>query len=190
VLGEYFEEKAYLKRQNRFYRLVIFLLIICIMISWIITYYAIRSEKVVLVPYGLSQQVSVSERDVDNAYLEEFIKFVMYCAFSYTPETVRFQFGRLLVTFSPSSYAKYKKIFDDMAKDVETGGISSSFVVTSIRVNKVMKRAVVTGFMNQWSRENLVVKNEQRRYLLDYEVNQGRIYVKELMLCTGNECNI
>jgi len=190
MLGDYLEEKVYLKKQNRFYRLAITLLIVCLLFNGFITYYAIKSEKVVLVPYGLSETVSVSDKDIDNAYLEEFIKFVMYCAFSYTPETVSYQFDRLLSVFTPETYAKYKTTFSEMEKDVLSGNISSSFIVTHIKINKTTRKVLVTGILNQWTRESLVVKNEERKYIIEYDIRHGRLFVKELVMCTGVECNV
>lgn len=190
MLKEYLEEKAYIKQQNRFYRLMIIILIFALFCSFGVTYYAIKNEKVVLVPMSLSREVSVSEKNLDPFYLEEVVKYISYLAFNYTPETIDWQVNVLLRYFAPEVYSNYKQILYKLVEDVKAAKVSSLFVVSDIKVNPQKRKILVSGTLQQWTREKVFIANEMRRYILGYDIKFGRFYLTELKECKDQECNI
>lgn len=186
VLKDYFEEKVYLKQQNRFLRFFIFLLIFALVVNSLVTFYAIKNEKTILVPVGLSQTVSFSEKSPDDKYIEEIVKYVSYLAFCYTPLTVDSQFADLLSLFTPDKYSSYKTTFEKIKENVKTAGVSSFFQVTGIKINRGTRKILVTGNLQQWTQDRKFISDETRNYIIDYTFNHGKFMIIDLYECKEN----
>ena len=189
MLKDYLEEKVVLKQQNRFLRFFIFLLCLVVIINSYVVFYALKLEKIILVPVGLSKQVTVSSEEADKAYIEEMTKLVMYYAFSYTPENVGWQFMRLLDMFVPDVYPKYKSAFSKIAKDVKEAGVTSSFYVTRIEYEPVKKKILVEGQLYQWVKDKKFVTDDYKRYILGYDIRYGKFFLTSFEECV-QDCRL
>ncbi len=190
MLKDYLEEKVYLKQQNRFYRMFLFFMVLALIISTLVTYYAIKQEKVVLVPPSLSRTVEISGNKPSSSYLEEMVGYIFYLALNYVPETIDWQMENLLELFDSDTYSTYKQVFSRYAEDVKATGTSSSFVVTNIKVYPERRKIVVNGILNQWTRDRKFLTNDQRSYVIEYSFKYGRFYLKEFKECKGTTCEV
>jgi len=186
MLKDYLEEKVFLRQQNRFLRFFIFLLCISFIINSYIVFRTLKLQKTILVPVGLSRQVIVSSEEVDQAYIEEMTKLIVYHALSYTPQSVEWQFKKLLDLFAPEAYPKYEGAFMRLAKDVKETGVTSSFYITSIEYDLVRKRILVGGYLYQWLQDKKFVTDDHKYYFIDYDVRYGKFMLTGFEECTQN----
>jgi len=186
MLKDYLEEKVFLKQQNRFLRFFVFLLCVSFIINSYVVFHVSKSQKVILVPVGLSRQVAVSSERADQAYIEEMAKLVMYHALSYTPQNVEWQFRKLLDLFAPEVYSKYESTFMRLAKDVKEAGVTSSFYITSIEYDLTRKKILVSGYLYQWLQDKKFVTDEYKYYFLDYDIRYGKFMLEGFEECTQN----
>lgn len=112
---------------NRLLKGVIVVLAIGFIFNSISTFFAMKYQKVIIMPPVLDTQVVISGKNVDENYVRQFIRYIITLVNTYSPHTVKGQFEELLLHIHPSSYDRYKAKLDEMRDSIESLSISSVF---------------------------------------------------------------
>ena len=186
MIKDYFEEKLVLKQQNRFYRFLIFILILAVILETAVTFFAVKYQRTVIIPAGLSQSVEVSDYHYDDRYIQEMVKYVTYLALCYNPQTIDSQFSSLLSLFSPDRYPSYKSIFLRIADNAKIANVSSFYQVTGMKINRNTNTVLVSGVLQQWTQDKKFVTDEVRHYIIRFRINYGKFILLDFQECKEN----
>lgn len=179
-LKKYIEEKANYAASNRLLRFFVVVIGVAIVIQSFVVYSLWKSQKIVLVPPNITSQAFISGNDASDEYLRAMARYVMALTANYSPGNARSQFSDFLKLVLPERFAEYKKVFYDLADKSETGHVSSSFFVSSVKVDRTKKEIIVQGVLNQWTQDKKFITDEVKSYLISYTINDGMFYVKDI----------
>jgi len=181
-MKKYLEEKTNYVRSNRLLKFFIIVIGIAIVIQSFVMYSLWKSQRTILVPPNITTQSFISGSDASDEYLIAMARYIMMLTASYNPGTARAQFSDFLKLVVPERFAEYKKAFYDIADKAEAGNVSSSFFVSSIKIDRTKKEMLIHGVLNQWTQTKQFITDEPKDYLLSYEIRDGMFYVRELKI--------
>ena len=139
----------------------------------------LNSQKVVLVPPQINQQMWVSGNKASEEYFKEFARYISSLAFSYHPATVRKQFNELLPMFTPGEYQNAKKVFYALANRIEEARVGSTFYITDIKVweNRTIE---VKGYKTTMFPDKLS-EEVQTSFYIEYVINDGKFQIVSIL---------
>lgn len=172
--------RARLLGENRFLKLVIAIIALSNVAFGYMAMKAVSYRTTVLVPFGLNEQVTVSDRVVNQRYLLFMARQIFGLALSYTPATVKGQYEMLLSLITPETYHKYKALFDRFVDEAETGKLVSVFMSGPISHDSKARIVMVKGERLLLLEGGSVVERKAVRYAFSYEIRQGRLFIKEI----------
>lgn len=157
---------------------------VCITICFLWMGFSVRSavthQRTILVPVGLDSKVSITDGYASPDYIRKFARDISTLAFSYTPSTVRGQYGELLLYFAPAAFTSAKKTFYELADSVEKAKITSLFVINKpVEIDAVKMKLVISGALKQWA-DTTPQPVEEKIYQVDYQLFEGRFQVTSI----------
>jgi len=181
----YRSEREELRASNRLLKLFVAVvglanvlaLFVCI---WVTTHH----EVVITPPGGLKKKVKFKGGIPDAAYLRQMGMYVAFLSKSYTPATVQKRFAELLLLAAPSSFTRLQNKFDQMATDIMEAAITSAFWPTRVFVKTTKKggkygQIIVIGNHKMWM-EDKPVQSGRIAIIIDYQIDWGRFYLKDI----------
>jgi len=173
----YLGEMGEVKANNRLLKFCIVFLTVATIFNSALTFWALRDQKVILIPPGLDARTNVSAHTLDEAYVSCFSKYVAALAFNYTPLTAQKNFDELLTLYDPAHFAQGSKMFRVLAESVilQTKA-SSTFFVAKVEVDTGKKRIELKGVRRQFMGDNRV-EDRERTYFIEYTVHNGKFVI-------------
>jgi type IV conjugative transfer system protein TraE len=168
-----------LAKENGFLKVVILVIALSNVCFGYFSLKALRAQKVIVTPIGYNEKIVVDGDSVNESYLIMFANYVFKLALEYQPSTIRQHYDMLKTVMSPRSYKFYEDEFTRLIDDVEIGQISSVFFINSMKHDPIKKVVKVTGVRRMYL-EHDVVESADLVYALKYEVEWGRVFIKEL----------
>jgi conjugal transfer pilus assembly protein TraE len=181
-LDLFMQRSSNIKGENRLLRFFVAVIGAAVIVNSFFVYTSVKHQRTVLVPAGLNSRVEVSDGNASDDYLKFITRYAAGLALNYTPATARQQFGELLSLYSPDAFPEAKKAFYGLADTVETAGVTNSFFIISIRVDRKKGVIDMTGLKRQSAQDSKVIDDVQTTYELGYGISDGRFmltYFKE-----------
>lgn len=166
--------------ENRFLKLVLAVIALSNVLFGYMAMRAVSYRTTVLVPFGLSEKVVVSDRVVSQKYLLYMAREVFDLALDYTPPTVRKQYELLLTIISPKTYRRYEKLFKKFVDEAEVGKLVSVVLIDEIKHDPEQKMVVMQGQRLLMLEAGDAMERKAVRYAFSYEIRQGRLFVIDI----------
>jgi len=175
----YVEESRNLKASNKLLKLALLLISLAVVVQAFFTYAAMRHQKVVLVPAGLSEKVWISGSEASEEYLKIMARYLVLLLLHYTPSNAEAQFSEFLTYVSPDSYPQLQKQLGDNLHRIKMLNVTSTFHVQEIEHDKAKRELTVKGFLRQYAGE-AKARDEHVVCLIRYRIGDGRLIVDEV----------
>jgi len=139
-----------------------------------------HTEKTIIVPTQLNQEVSFAGMEFSESYIEEMTNFFLGLLLDLTPDNVEYKSSLVLKHVEPGSYKNLKKYFKEEAEKHSKYRLSTHFSVTSVSAISSMEREV-TGILT--SRFGDTGKKDQKvSYRIGYGNKNGRLLLEKFEL--------
>ena len=176
---KYIEEKAELARQNRLLRFIVFIMAVAIIINGVYVYKASISQKVVLVPLGLTKEVYVTGDEASQEYLSDVAHLFISLLYQYTPSTAPSQFESVLKFAHPSFYPELQRTLYRRLKEINDLQITATFLIEKLEIRPQEKRIKVTGTYTEKFGTHSPV-SARKEIELNYDISAGRFYITNI----------
>ncbi len=170
------DNNANMYGQNRLLKFVIVTLGIAVVISSVLSYQALKYQKIVILPPVIDKKMEITGKSVDEEYIRQFTRYIMGLLLTYSPPTVKGQYDEILLHTYPGSYTKFKQKLEDTMADIEKLSVSSAFYMQSVKVDTASHTIDIGGIKRQYSQDHRVYDGKAN-YRITYTVVDGRFYV-------------
>ncbi len=175
----YLEESKNLKVSNRLLKFALLVIALSVVVQGFFTYAAVKHQKIVLVPPGLSEKVWISGTEASDEYLKIMARYLTLLLLHYTPSNAGTQFSEFLSYVSPDTYPVLKKELEENLQRIKMLNITSTFHVQEIEVDRAKREITVKGFLKQYA-EEAKARDEYVVCFIRYRVGDGRLIVDEV----------
>lgn len=134
------------------------------------------SERVVVVPAGLSKSFWVEDSHVSSAYLEEMALFFARQILDVSPASAAYQRQVVLRYTAPSFHNALQKRLISEEEEARKNQLSTSFKPVSVTVYLKERAVELTGDLVAYVGGTLS-RQTREVYRLTFSVNQGRLWV-------------
>ena len=151
--------------------------VVLLITSFIQTIIIFRGERsVVLVPSSLSGEVSLSNKRVSSAYLENITRDVMNTLLDVTPDNANYSAEQILKITHPQFYGELKQSLNKRTQEVVSKKITTSFYAKTMVVNSAKNQVFVSGKLATYLGTKMVLE-EERTYSISYEYNNFKLLI-------------
>ena len=117
-----------LKAENRLLKFVIIVIGSGCVVSSMISYKAVKYQKVVILPPAVDKRIVIQGNSVNAEYIELFSKYAMSLLLNYTPQIYDDQINDLLKLTSPRYFPSLNRKMIEMKENVKRLAITSMFI--------------------------------------------------------------
>ncbi len=180
-LDIFLEKTANLQVKAMLWKFTVTALTIALVVNSMYTYKMLSSQRIIVIPAGLDEKVSVTMDSADPRYLRLMTRYVMGLFLNYTEGNVRIQYGELLGLVSPERYNYFKELLSDLADKVEQTHLVSVFHIVEIKSKKTGNKyeIEVQGNRTLWSK-GVKLEEKTERYLIDAEMDNARFRLLDI----------
>ncbi len=151
--------------------------VVLLITSLIQTIIIFRGERsVVLVPSSLSGEVSLSNKRVSAAYLENITRDVMNTLLDVTPDNANYSAEQILKITHPQFYGELKQSLNKRTQEVVSKKITTSFYAKTMVVNSAKSQVFVSGKLATYLGTKMVLE-EEKTYSISYEYNNFKLLI-------------
>ena len=165
-----------LKAENRLLKFVIIVIGTGCVVSSMISYKAVKYQKVVILPPAVDKRIVIQGNSVNAEYIELFSKYAMSLLLNYTPQIYDDQINDLLKLTSPRYFPALNRKMIEMKENVKRLAITSMFYPQTLRINQDDQEIKILGLRIQTA-QGYEVEREEKIYNLKYQMINGRFYV-------------
>ncbi|OGP32488.1 MAG: type IV conjugative transfer system protein TraE [Deltaproteobacteria bacterium GWC2_56_8] len=155
-LQKYVESWENALRENRFYKLVILLLLAAIIANG----YFRRDKAVVITPPEIKKEFWISPNRASDEYVEQMSLFFITFVSNISPDNVKYFHQVFSKYLTSDAYSRVKNTLAGEAEYIKKNNISQSFIPGTVTIGK---NGVV------------LITGEQRRFIGNEEVKKGRV---------------
>lgn len=137
-------------------------------------------QMVALIPMNLNSPMSVSNNVVSSQYLDESALSFIDLRLNFDPDTIDNNHQVILRFVSPGSYKKIKSALDQESKLVKSQGISSSFYINKIKVNKQSLSVMISGTLNRAVVDKQLIP-VKATFLITFENDDGLLSINQFV---------
>lgn len=152
--------------------IIFMLIILCIVIS--------HRQMTVLVPMNLNSPMSVRNNAVSSQYLDENAISFINLRLNFDPDTIDENHKIILKFLSSDNYKSIRKALDQEAFLVKSQGISSSFYISNVEINKKTLSALISGTLVR-SVSDKALKPAKVQFLISFENNDGLLTISKFV---------
>ena len=175
----YVEETRNLRASNRLLKFAITAIALAVAVQGFFTYAALKHQKVVLVPAGLSEKVWIGGGEASDEYLKIMGRYLSLLLLHYTPSSAGAQFSEFLSYVSPEAYPSLRAELEENLHRIEMLNITSVFHVQEMELDRTKREILVKGFLRQYAGE-AEARDEHVVCLIRYRIGDGRLMVDEV----------
>ncbi|MCX7125445.1 MAG: type IV conjugative transfer system protein TraE [Gammaproteobacteria bacterium] len=150
--------------------MIVLLTFLCIAIS--------HRNMTTLIPMNLNTPMTVSNNAVSPQYLNESALSFINLRLDFDPDSIDLNHKVILRSIAPTNYQAIKKILDQESKLVKAQGISSSFYINGISINKKSLSVLVTGTLVR-SVSDKTLKAVRTQFQIDFENDNGLLLITQ-----------
>jgi len=140
-----------------------------------------REQRNYIVPVNVGGEIWITSKNASDDYLKSMAEYVVHNVASYTPASIEKQYNGVLEAFHPSSYPRYREMFQEITEKAQRySSVSSTvhidynkpFIIEDGRVHLYAFRSRIAG--------NAVTNKDYVKYTIHYRIEAGRYWVKEI----------
>lgn len=159
-------------------RNIVFAIVIILIITNLILSISIirKDQKVILVPFGLNNKVTLSTNRPHNSYLEAVSRDIIYTILNLTPNNVDYAEKTILSFAHGSSYGKLKNQMEELKKNIVSKKFSTVFYPVAIYPDSSTLTVVIDGVLYTYFGQK-EVSREKKKYEIKYNYTAGRLSI-------------
>jgi len=161
--------------ENRLLKFSIFILSLAVIFNSFMVYRAVKYQRVVLIPPKMTGTVEFVQGKPTDQYVKDICRRIINLAATYSPPTARAQFEELLAYYAPESYPAASERWYSLAGRIEDSLVSSVFYMEKITLKK--DTLELFGNLKQYASGNTQLVDSSKTYLINYRLQDGRLYV-------------
>lgn len=176
-LDFYMQKSSNLFAENR-------LLKFCLLIITLVTIYntvmmgrALRYTRTILVPANMDRKIEFIEGKPTDEYVKQIGRSLSTLGLSFSPATVRSQFGEMLKYYAPAAYPDAYKMWYTLASRVEEAKVSQVFYLRNMKLNINTNEIELIGEKRQYTDEKMIKGDEFAKYVITYQITDGKFEV-------------
>lgn len=176
-LDFYLQKSSNLFAENR-------LLKFCLLIITLVTIYntvmmgrALRYTRTILVPANMDRKIEFIEGKPTDEYIKQIGRSLSTLGLSFSPATVRSQFGEMLKYYAPAAYPDAYKMWYTLASRVEEAKVSQVFYLRNMKLNINTNEIELIGEKRQYTDEKMIKGDEFSKYVINYQITDGKFEV-------------
>jgi len=151
-----------------------------LLLSLLVLVRTAHKQTTVLVPVGLTQQSTLSTKDVSNSYLIQWTDFIVGLKFNVTPETFIYHQHALLPYVSNAVYGKFKAALMQEQEQMISDQVSTVFYPKETKVlDKMNFKTRTTGQLNVYIGE-LLHESVLVTYDLNFDYVNNRLLLRSI----------
>lgn len=166
--------------QNNLYRFALVVLCIGLVVNSVLTYKAVKFQRVILIPPQLTGTIEFVNGQPTDRYIEDMARRISNLAMTYSPATARSNFDRLLALYDPEVYPQAAQSWYNLASRVEEVRVTNVFHLHKIVLDASKHRVELSGERIQWAEDKLTEKGP-RAYVVDYVIKDGTFAVTSIL---------
>ena len=139
-----------------------------------------RSEKTIIVPAQLNQEVSLSGSEFSDSYMEEMTNFFIGLLLDLTPDNVGYKSSIVLKHVEPSAYNDLQKYFKEEEAKHKKYNLATHFSVTGILEVSPLEREVEGVLTSRFG--DTGKKDQQLSCRIGYKNRNGRLLLEKFEL--------
>ena len=155
-------------------------------VTALIAYRAIGSERVILVPPTVHKTFWVESERVSPEYLEQMGYFLIQLALNVSPQSVDYQSKLLLQYAAPASYGEIKTAMAIVAERLKRDGASTVFNPRSITTDERALKVSIEGSLTTFIGDRRV-SEASKAYLVELQYGLGRLTIKSFKETNAND---
>jgi len=137
----------------------------------------LKQEKIILIPPGLQEKATISSNTISENALRQYVRYIVSLALNYNASTARKQFEELLLLYPPHLITEKKNEYYNMASNIETAKITSSFFIEKITLEK--NTIEVVGNKIEYLNE-LKAKEKSEIYIIEYTIENAQFKLQRI----------
>jgi conjugal transfer pilus assembly protein TraE len=145
-----------------------------------------RSERIVVVPPDLKQEVWLEQNTVSSAYLEEMTLVYASLILESSPESAAYKRDIILRHTSPESYGALKRRLVEDEQRLKREHVTTSFQPNGIKVDSSLLTVEVTGDLLRFVGEKRISQSRDT-YQFQFEYKAGRLSIKAFKLIASDK---
>jgi type IV conjugative transfer system protein TraE len=142
-----------------------------------------KSERTIIIPAQLNQEVSFTGDGFSESYLEEMTHFFIGLLLDLTTENVGYKASILLKHVDPGSYQVMKKYFVEEEAKLKKYNFTSSFSITGMKIVSPLEREIEGILASRFGESGK--KDSKVNYLIKYKNDRGRLLLEKFQLLGG-----
>jgi conjugal transfer pilus assembly protein TraE len=119
------------------------------------------SEKIILLPPDIRQDIWVSKNRVSDSFLEEWTVYMSALLLNVSAETITYQRDLTLRNVSPESYHDIKAQFDEDKKRLYNNRSATTFSPVQVEVDSKNLSAKITGLLSTYVGKEKVSEHKE-----------------------------
>lgn len=173
-LGDLKDLQVRVKTQN----LYIGGLLTGLVLSLLIIFHIIGSERTVVTPPNLAKSFWVEQDRLSNNYLEQFGGYVAWLVLDVTPTTIDWKKDALLKYVAPESHGEIKIRQDVEAERLKKLNASTYFLIQQLSPDEEKQSVMLTGMLRTQV-NGVTTSTVQKSYIEQFHYKGGVIHLKE-----------
>ena len=179
-LNKYINKASNLFIENRLLKFIVVVLAITQVLSYCQLANLKNSERTILVPIGLNEQVNVSGKTADLNYLSAMAVYITTLKYSSTPRTVMNQYKMLLTMFETDSYDSYAQDFLLSAQKQQKNEVTYQMRINDIDIKIEPESILIINITySKFIFKEPVDTDKRLRLEVKFEINYGKFAIKE-----------
>ena len=155
-------------------------------VTALIAYRLVGSERVVVVPPSVHKSFWVENDKVSAEYLEQMGYFLIQLALNVTPQSVDYQSRLLLQYVAPASYGDIKTAMTIVAERLKRDGASTVFSARNLTTDERALKVSIQGSLTTFIGDRRV-SDVTKSYLVELQYALGKLTIKSFKEVTVND---
>jgi len=170
------ENVSRLSKQRNF---LLLLLILLLVVNFLLSIKIFTNEaKVVIVPPGFSQPMTISNNTVSNSYLEEMSHIFLSNLLDLNPSNIEYKQKLVMKYAIYGGYDELRKYFEEQKKNHKEYDLRTEFTVKDLEIDPDNLVVIAKGFLTiKFGKQGS--ENKEVAYRLKYDYAAGVLRIKE-----------
>lgn len=134
------------------------------------------NEKIIIIPEGLKQEVSILGNDVSPSFVEEWASYYTFLLLSASPKTFSYQRAQILRCIVPSSFGALSQKLLEQEEQMKRQNLSTVFYPSHFEIQGMT--VGITGTLETYVGDKRM-DSSQKKYVMKLVLNHGKLFISE-----------
>ena len=171
-LSIYGDKLANALAENRLLKFCLLLTLGITIINSVVSYHAMNSQKVVILPPMVDHKIEIRGNDADDEYLKLMCRYSIKLLLDYTPSNAEQNFSDFLKLASPGVFSSMRSDLNKIIEEVIRLRVSSSFQIHTIKKLGTTNQIELIGLRSKYA-DDVSIEKAIENHIIEYEIDDG-----------------